>query len=207
MHAAREPQTPSREFMSVQEYLEAEDTAVEKHEYRSGYRYLLHAGPHGFAAMAGAREPHVRLATRLARFIGQHMDDSPCVPYASDMRLAPSDDVYFYPDLFVTCSPATGASVLAQRDALLVAEIISPGTEGDDRGDKFHQYQRLLSLREYLLLSTEAVHADLFRRGAEGLWVLHQFGQGDDLVLESIDFRLAMTQLYRGVDVADPART
>jgi len=92
---------PGREYMSVQEYLETEETAVEKHEYRNGYRYLLHAGPYGFEAMA-AREPHVRLGTRLARFIGQHVDDSPCVPHAADMRLAPSEDVYFYPDLFVT---------------------------------------------------------------------------------------------------------
>jgi Uma2 family endonuclease len=96
--------------------------------------------------------------------------------------------------------------VVAQRDATLVAEIVSPGTEGDDRGDKFHQYQQLPSLREYLLLSTEAVHADLFRRGAEGLWVLHQFGPGDDLTLESIDFRVPMAQLYRGVEVEGSAR-
>lgn len=87
MYAAREPQMPGREYMPVQEYLEREETALEKHEYKNGYRYPLHAGPHGFDAMAGAREPHVRLSTRLARFVGQQLEDSPCVPYASDMRL------------------------------------------------------------------------------------------------------------------------
>ena len=66
-----------------------------------------------------------------------------------------------------------------------------------------HPSARLLT--EYLLLSIEAVHADLFRRGAEGLWVLHQFGPDDDLELESIDFRVSMAELYRGVEVVRPA--
>jgi hypothetical protein len=43
--------------------------------------------------------------------------------------------------------------------------------------------------------------ADLFRRGPEGLWVLRQADLGDDLVLESLQFRIAMERLYRGVDL------
>jgi Uma2 family endonuclease len=74
-------------------------------------------------------------------------------------------------------------------------------TPGDDRGEKFHDYQRLPSLAEYLLLSTDELHADLFRRGPEGLWVLHQSGPGEDLVLASLDFRISMERLYRGIDL------
>jgi Uma2 family endonuclease len=188
--------------MSVEEYLRLEETATEKHEYRRGYRYLRHAGRYGIVELAGARESHVRLVMRLARFVDAHLEDSPCVAYAMDMRLAVDDRTYYYPDLFVTCSPHTGADVMAQQDAVLVAEVLSPGTEGDDRGDKFHDYQRLPGLVEYALLSTDEAHVDLFRRGPEGLWVLHQSGSSDDLVLESIGFRVSMTQLYRGIDIS-----
>ena len=201
MFAPLESQGTGREYMSVAEYFAREETAVEKHEYRDGYRYPRHAGPHAFEAMAGARESHVRLGMRLSRFIGQHLEDSPCIPYAADMRLAPNERAYFYPDLFVTCHPATGPTVLVQRDAILVVEITSPGTEGDDRGDKFHQYQQLPSLREYLILSAEELHADLFRRGPEGLWVLHPVGPDDELVLENISFHLPMNLLYQGVEL------
>lgn len=192
---------PFREYMSVEDYLRLEEQATEKHEYRDGYRYLRHAGPYGFEAMAGARESHVRLAMRLARFVGMHMEESPCVVYGADMRLATDDSTYYYPDLFVTCDPQTGPTVLAQQDATVVVEVLSPGTEGDDRGEKFHDYQRLPSLAEYLLLSTDEMHADLFRRGPEGLWVLYQSGPGEDLVLESLDFRISVEHLYRGIDL------
>jgi Uma2 family endonuclease len=194
---------PHREYMSVEEYLRLEEAATEKHEYRDGYRYLRHAGPFGFEPLAGARESRVRLAMRLARFVGAHLEDSRCVVYGADMRLATDDSTYYYPDLFVTCDPLTGPTVLAQRDAIVVAEILSPGTEGDDRGDKFHDYQRLPGLAEYLLLSTDETHADLFRRGPEGLWVLHQAGPGEELVLESLQFRIAMEQLYCGIDLGE----
>jgi Uma2 family endonuclease len=192
---------PPREYMSVEEYLRLEETATEKHEYRDGYRYPRHGGPHGFEAMAGARESHVRVAMRLARLVDEHLEESACVVYGPDMRLAIDSATYYYPDMFVTCNPQTGPSVLFQRDAILVAEVLSPGTEGENRGDKFHDYQRVPGLSEYLLLSQDAVRADLLRRSADGLWVLYQFGQADDLVLESIGFRVAMARLYRGIDL------
>lgn len=191
-----------REYMSVEEYLRLEDSATEKHEYRDGYRYLRHAGPYGFEAMAGAREPHVRMALRIARLLDEHLEDSACVVYAADMRLA-IDDAYFYPDIFVTCNPRTGPDVLAQQDATVVVEILSPGTEGDDRGDKFLRYRQLPSLEEYVLLSMDEPRADLFRRGHEGLWVLHQVGATDDLVLESLRFRVSIERLYRGIDLGE----
>ncbi|MDB5059321.1 MAG: hypothetical protein JWO59_2793 [Chloroflexi bacterium] len=192
---------PFREYMSVEDYLRLEEQAAEKHEYRDGYRYLRHAGPYGFETIAGARESHVRLVMRLARFVGMHLEDSPYVVYGADMRLATDDSTYYYPDLFVTCDPHTGPTVLAQQDATVVVEVLSPGTEGDDRGEKFHDYQRLPSLAEYLLLSTDEMHADLFRRGPEGLWVLYQSGPGEDLVLENLDFRISVEHLYRGIDL------
>jgi Uma2 family endonuclease len=84
-------------------------------------------------------------------------------------------------------------------------EILSPGTEGDDRGDKFHQYQHLPSLTEYVLLSMQERRADLFRRGPEGLWVLHQRGPADEMVLESLGFRVSIERLYRGIDLGQQA--
>ncbi len=195
-----------REYMSVEEYLHLEESETEKHEYRDGYRYRRHTGPYGFVAMAGARESHVRVAMRLARFVDQHLEGSPCVVYGPDMRLATDESTYYYPDLFITCNPQTGPTVLAQQDAIAIVEVLSPGTEGDDRGDKFHDYQGLPSLVEYVLLSSDDLHADLFRRGPEGLWVLHQVGPDDDLVLESLGFRIAMRRLYQGIDLGGSAR-
>jgi Uma2 family endonuclease len=85
----------------------------------------------------------------------------------------------------------------------LIAEVLSPSTEARDRGSKFAQYRRLDSLQEYLLISTEQVSVDLFRRNLEGLWILHPFGAGDTVTLEAIDLSIPIATLYRQIDFAD----
>jgi Uma2 family endonuclease len=52
----------------------------------------------------------------------------------------------------------------------LTAEVLLPSTEAYNRGRKFEHYRNIESLREYLLISTERVSAELSpaRRTAAG---------------------------------------
>ena len=56
---------------------------------------------------------------------------------------------------------------------MLVVEVLSPSTAAYDRGEKFDAYRLLPTLQEYLLVDPAARRCDLYRRGADGLWVLH----------------------------------
>ena len=49
--------------------------------------------------------------------------------------------------------------------------MLSPSTKAYDRGRKFEHYRKIESLREYLSISSDRVHADLFvlRDGARML--------------------------------------
>jgi Uma2 family endonuclease len=77
-----------------------------------------------------------------------------------------------------------------------VAEVLSDSTAAYDRGLKFEQYQRLPSLQEYLLIEQDRVHVDLFRRNAEGLWVLHPAGPGATITLDSLGLSLPIEAFY-----------
>ena len=40
---------------------------------------------------------------------------------------------------------------------------------------------------------------ECFRRNDEGLWVLHTYGEGDTLTLESVGISIPVEKLYRRV--------
>ena len=106
------------------------------------------------------------------------------------------------PDLFVIERPADlraddDARLLAVR---LVVEVLSPSTAAYDRGRKFELYQQLPSLQEYLLVESDRAHVDLFRRNADGLWVLHPAGPGAAVELASVGLSITMDEVYEDVD-------
>jgi Uma2 family endonuclease len=83
---------------------------------------------------------------------------------------------------------------------VLVAEILSPSTAAYDRGDKFIAYRTLPTLKEYLLIDPDHQQVELFRKGADGLWVLHDFAPGQTLQLTSVGAEVAWERLFRNVD-------
>ena len=110
---------------------------------------------------------------------------------------------YVYPDLVIVCDKPE--FIDNEMDTLLnpvlLLEVLSPTTEAYDRGLKFEQFRSIPSLREYLLLSTDHIHADLFTRGADGKWVLSSgTGAEQSIALSSVPCQLALKDLYEKVD-------
>ena len=58
--------------------------------------------------------------------------------------------------------------------------MLSPSTERIDTREKLLAYRLLPSLREYLLLRQDALHADLYQRGNDGGWTHQRLTQPDD---------------------------
>lgn len=50
--------------------------------------------------------------------------------------------------------------------------VLSPSTANNDRGEKFLHYRQIPSLRQYLLLDSERLHAEPCPLDELGRWVL-----------------------------------
>lgn len=150
--------------------------------------------------MAGAEDRHVTVSMNIAFALRQHLSGSPCRTYMSDMRLqVAAANSYFYPDVLVTCSAQDLASPLVKAEPKLIVEVLSPSTAAFDRGLKFSHYRSLASLEEYALIDLDSRTTDCYRKGPDGLWVLHPFARGDELILASVGLVLSVAQLFAEV--------
>jgi Uma2 family endonuclease len=79
-------------------------------------------------------------------------------------------------------------------------EVLSPSTEGYDRGGKFNLYRRLESLKDYVLESTDKMELDLYRKNAQtNVWEINNYGSESLVELQSINLTWAIAQIYDGI--------
>jgi len=172
------------------DYLAWEQEQPQRHEYLDGEVF----------AMAGAEDRHVTVSGNLYMTLRQHLSGSPCRTFISDMRLhVAAANSYFYPDVLVTCSALDLASPLVKTEPKLIVEVLSPSTAAYDRGLKFSHYRSLPSLEEYVLVDIDTRSTDCYRKGADGLWVLHPFDKGQAITLASVALTLSAEQLFADV--------
>lgn len=169
--------------MTVAEYLAYEGDESIRHELVDGYLY----------AMTGASDRHEEIALNLAAALRGHLRGSRCRVYKGDFKIPVSDDFY-YPDVFVRCGEDRGDPYF-KTDPIVVAEVLSPGTQRYDRGDKRLAYFSLPTLEEYVLISQDVMRVDVYRRNVLECSEQLQAG-GDMLRLESVDFAITLSELY-----------
>lgn len=178
--------------LSVDEFLAWEMTQTERHEFIRGEVF----------AMAGAEDRHVTVTLNVAMALRQHLAGSPCRTFMTDMKLQVGSEV-FYPDVLVTCSNADRERRLSKCDPKLIVEVLSPSTAAYDRGEKFAQYRRIEALRELALIDIETRRTDVFRKRADGLWVLHPFDAGAAVLLDSVGVSIEAAVLFAEIDDAE----
>lgn len=182
--------------MTAAEFLAWDESQREKHEFVRGEVFL----------MTGVADVHNTVAMNLVMALRQHLRGTPCRVYASDVKLrVEAADCYFYPDVMVTCSAADAADRLIKREPVLVVELLSPSTAAFDRGDKFADYRTLASLREYLLVDVDRRRCELYRLGADGLWVLHPGAAGEGVRLDSVGLTVPGEALWAELEPDTPA--
>ncbi len=181
-------------YISAQDYLAGEAGREFKHEYIDGEIY----------AMAGARETDVTTSLNVAAALKAHLRGTPCRPFVADLKLrVEASNAFFYPDVFVSCGERVQADY--RSDAVLVVEVLSPSTAAFDRGAKFAHYRQLPGLREYLLIAPETRSADLYRKGEDGLWVLHPYVGNDKVELGGVGLALPLADvIFEDVEPEPP---
>jgi len=105
------------------------------------------------------------------------------------------------PDIGVTCTPYdTEEPTLS--DPVLLVEILSPGNRAETWANVW-TYTTIPTVREILVLRTATIGADLLRRHEDGTWPAQPLEIIDgELILESVDFRCPLIDLYRTTRLA-----
>lgn len=57
----------------------------------------------------------------------------------------------------------------------VIFEVLSPSTEGYDRGKKFQQYQTIETLRDYLVIAQDSTRVEHYIRQQEHQWLLVEY--------------------------------
>lgn len=176
--------------MTLADFLAWEEDQPERHEFIRGEVF----------AMVGARRVHGIVSLNIAAGLKGLLRGSRCRVFNESMKLQAADDVMFYPDVFVTCDQADLRTDLVFRAPTVVVEVLSPSTQSHDRGIKFAWYRRVASLREYLLVDPDTRALELFRRGADGLFTLHDLTGMPQVDFASIGCSLPVDEIFDGLE-------
>lgn len=177
-------------FISEQDYLTGELQSEVRHEYIDGEVY----------AMAGAHKDHNLITMTVSNLFYNHLQDSPCQPYASDMKVK-VDKNYFYPDVMVDCS-GKEENYYTQYPTLIV-EVLSKSTRQHDKTFKRQAYFQIPSLKEYILIEQDFVEIERWYRVDDKHWEQTVHYLGDEFFFSSIHLTVLVEDIYRRVKNED----
>jgi Uma2 family endonuclease len=184
-----EPQRKFPDPLTVDEFL-----AI---AWPEGARHELHDGH--VVAMAPPMRAHSTLVINLAVAIRPHLARSCDV--LTEAGVLPSARAHscYQVDLLVTCEPPEPRQRTIHAPILLV-EVLSPSTQAIDRNRKLPDYRQITSVQEVVLVDSEAMHVELYRRFEGTRWLSEILRDPTDVLhLDSVGLDLTLADLYRRV--------
>ena len=190
------PQLKSK--LTEAEYLKWENSLIEqRHEFVDGEVF----------AMTGTRKSHNRVVLNLAPKLDALLRDTPCEVFALDIKVrVAAAKAYFYPDIVVTCP----GEALAEDDPLVIdapkviIEVASPSTSEYDLMGKFARYRLSPTLMEYVLISADHHDLIVYRKIADGQWIIANTTTPDTHELTSIGVSVTFADIFANVVYVEP---
>ena len=177
--------------LTIGEFLEWENAQETRHEFYRGEVF----------AMVGVRRVHALVSGNLFAALKTHLKDTRCRAFTESVKVQLASDALFYPDVFVTCDEADLRTDMVFRSPSLIIEVLSDSTQAYDRGLKFTAYRQLASLQEYALVDPDTRRVEVYRRNERQNFELIDQSGHTELVLDSVGMRLAMAEVFDGVEV------
>ena len=175
--------------LTEEQYLQMEREAEFKSEFHDGRMFAMSGGSPNHALLSGAILALLR--PQLPR---------ECRVFSPDLRVkVAAAGLYTYPDCSVICGELEtfGAQKDTVLNPLLIVEVLSPSTEGYDRGKKFELYRTIPSLREYLLIHQDRRHVEHYSKQDDGSWVLRDYsGAEATITIARLNAKISLGELY-----------
>ena len=192
---------PALQYISIEDYLEEEEQALEKHEYYQGEIF----------AMAGASHKHNRLVRDCLVSVSNYLEDKTCEILPSDIRVhIEANTLTTYPDLSIYCNPIDYYKNRTDTvtNPTVIIEVLSPSNKDYDRGTKFLLYRDLPSLKEYILISSTEMLVEKYTRQTGNEWKLKDYKKPEDeFMIQAIQFTMNVGTLYRNITFDEPKKT
>jgi Uma2 family endonuclease len=186
-----------KSYYTPEEYLEIEEKAEYKSEYRDGE----------IVPMTGGTTNHNKIALNLAASLKIGLRRKNYDVYIGDVRLwIPRYRQHTYPDMMVIEGEPiyTGTSTTTVMNPMLIAEVLSKSTKNYDQGDKFLYYRSIPEFKEYILIDQYEYHVMQYVKTAENQWSFTELeDESATLSLQTVDFQIELRDLYEQVNFAE----
>ena len=177
-------------LLSVEEYLEFEQSASVRHEYIAGTLY----------ALAGVTKRHSLVVNNLVGHLWNASRGTSCRVYSESVKMLPADNLFYYPDVMVACHEEEGDPLFETAPCLLI-EVLSDSTAHIDKREKLIAYQQLKGLQTYLIVHQDKQLIERHWRDAEKRWQHALVAEGGQVALECPALTLGVEEVYEGIDL------
>ncbi len=169
-------------------------------ENRQRARYQLLDGE--VRLMAGGSRAHDLVAVNLMTALRGALDRPGCDVHGSNLKVVSPVGMVTYPDLFVRCG-ALPDEATECTDPVVIIEVLSPSTRGEDLVRKRWGYQAIATVRHLVYVDATQVKIEVATRDVNGTWrslFLDQEHQA--LSLQAIGAEVPLAAVYAGTKVA-----
>jgi Uma2 family endonuclease len=179
------------------DYLATEQNSECRHEFIDGV----------IVAMAGGSDEHNAIGFRFSVLFGVRMPNG-CHGYTSDQRFwIEATGRGRYSDGSIICGKPVHPAHDHQAtiNPLVVVEVLSPTSEGNDDGDKRRDFQSLASLQAYVIAAQDTRCVKIYRRNERGDWREDPevYRGGESFELPRLTRAIAVDEVYD--DILDAA--
>lgn len=176
-------------YYTPEEYLEWEEQADYKHEYRDGE----------IVPMTGGTTNHNKIALNVAAYLKFALRGHNYDVYIGDVSLwIPRYRQYTYPDIMVIQRPPvySGTGTTTVMNPMLITEVLSKSTQNYDQGDKFTYYRSIPELQEYILIAQQDYKVMQYVKNDKSQWILTEYeGETSQFKLASFDIHFNFNEL------------
>ena len=186
-----------KHIYTPEEYLELEEKALYKSEYRNGE----------IIPMTGGTTNHNQIALNFASSLLYVIRGKKYRVFIGDVRLwIPQFKEYTYPDVIVTDGKPiyAGKNNTTVTNPLLIVEVLSKSTKNYDQGDKFTFYRSIPQFKEYVLVEQNQYQVMHYSKTNEGEWIFREYKSKNDIVkLQYLDFEISLVDIYQDANFND----
>lgn len=191
--ASRDMSTAEQpEWISVEDYLAAEELADVRSEYIEGW----------VRAMSGATNRHNQVKGNCFLSLGISLRGKPCRPCDSDtkVRIRRLGKIrFYYPDVQVVCESNAPTDVY-QDQPVVIIEVLSPSTRAKDLDEKLNAYLTIPSLECYVILEQHTPVVIVLRRTPQGFVRETYEGIEQSIELPTLRCSLPLRDIYEGIE-------